>query len=90
MSFLDVCCCACISALVIEKDHFSHQHHQLMEVLPRLYHKVTWVASHSKLMVDAFVQLLTVTIEEVHKDHLVSFNGFYLHFELFCSKNSFL
>lgn len=46
VSFLDVHYRARISALVVVKDHFSPQHLKFMEVLPRLYHKVTRVASH--------------------------------------------
>lgn len=44
LSFLNVCGCGGLQRLVIEEDHLPHQHHQLMQVLPRLQHKVTRVA----------------------------------------------
>lgn len=46
LSFLNVRGCVGLPRLVIVEDHLPHQHHQLMQVLPRLQHKVTRVAGH--------------------------------------------
>lgn len=46
LSFLDACNCVGLTRLVIIENHLPHQHHQLMQVLPWLQHKVTRVAGH--------------------------------------------
>lgn len=46
LSFLDAHSSAGILCLVVVKNHFSHQHHQLMQILPELDHKVSGVACH--------------------------------------------
>ena len=44
VSFLNVFGCGGLQHLVIVEHHLPHQHHQLMQVLPLLQHKVTRVA----------------------------------------------
>lgn len=46
LSLLDVWGRVGLPCLVIIEDHLAHQHHQLMQVLPQLQHKVTRVAGH--------------------------------------------
>lgn len=46
LSFLNVNGCTGLPRTVIIEDHLPHQHHQLMQILPQLQHKVSRVAGH--------------------------------------------
>lgn len=57
LSFLDVCGGVGLPRLVIIEDHLSHQHHQLVQILPLLQHKVTRVAGHWHKHINALTRL---------------------------------
>lgn len=57
LSFLDACGCVGLTRLVIIEDHLPHQHHQLMQVLPWLQHKVTRVAGPWHKHIDTLTRL---------------------------------
>lgn len=64
LSFLDVCGGVGLPRLVIIEDHLSHQHHQLVQILPLLKHKVTRVAGHWHKHINALTRLKDKEEEE--------------------------
>lgn len=76
LSFLDMCASVVLPHPVIIKDHFSHQHHQLMQILPLLQHEVPGVAGHWHKHIHVLSRLKDEE-EEEESSEILSLNKIY-------------